>query len=180
MILLISPNVDPITSRLFPFSCLLVRFRLFLYPKQSDYEQVVISAPSEPPYLLDGMGCHARRRHGAHSGTPLSHCPQPQQESGLLRCEAGQREAGHRRGYKVVEKGDDSCQVTLSAYPERRITIKKEGERYAGFLTINGVQARLTTLFVQLKPNSSINVDYVELQGYAVESGEPVTERIRK
>lgn len=83
-------------------------------------------------------------------------------------------------GYKVVEKGDDSCQVTLSAYPERRITIKKEGERYAGFLTINGVQARLTTLFVQLKPNSSINVDYVELQGYAVESGEPVTERIRK
>lgn len=83
-------------------------------------------------------------------------------------------------GYKVVQKGADSCQVTLSAYPERRITIKKEGERYAGFLTIDGVQARLTTLFVQLKPNSSINVDYVELQGYAINSGEAVTERIRK
>lgn len=83
-------------------------------------------------------------------------------------------------GYKVVQKGTDSCQVTLSAYPERRITVKKAGNRYAGFLLINGVQSRLVTLFVQLKPNSSINVDYVELRGEAVETGEIVTEKIRK
>ena len=82
-------------------------------------------------------------------------------------------------GYKVKQKGNDACRVTLSAYP-RDITIRKEGDSYQAFVDINGSPARLVSLFVQLKPNSSINVDYVELQGYAVETGKRVTERIHQ
>ena len=82
-------------------------------------------------------------------------------------------------GYKVKQKGNDVCQVTLSAYP-RDITIRKTGDSYQAFVDINGSPARLVSLFVQLKPNSSINVDYVELQGYSVSTGKRVTERIHQ
>lgn len=81
-------------------------------------------------------------------------------------------------GYKVVGGQDDTYQVTLSAYPSREITIRKDGEHYVGIIRINGVEARLTSLYVQLKPNSSINVDYVELIGNALSSGEEVREKI--
>ena len=82
-------------------------------------------------------------------------------------------------GYKVKQKGNDTCQVTLSAYP-RDITIRKAGDAYQAFVYINGSPARLESLFVQLKPNSSVSVDYVELQGYSVSTGKRVTERIRQ
>ncbi len=82
-------------------------------------------------------------------------------------------------GYKVKQKGNDTCQVTLSAYP-RDITIRKAGDAYQAFVDINGSPARLVSLFVQLKPNSSVSVDYVELQGYSVSTGKRVTERIRQ
>ena len=82
-------------------------------------------------------------------------------------------------GYKVKQKGNDTCQVTLSAYP-RDITIRKAGDAYQAFVDINGSPARLVSLFVQLKPNSSVRVDYVELQGYSVSTGKRVTERIRQ
>ncbi len=81
-------------------------------------------------------------------------------------------------GYKVVEKGADSCRVTLSAYPSRAITICPHEGGYAGFISINGSKARLTSLYVQLKPNSSIKVDYVELIGISVSTGEEVREKI--
>ena len=82
-------------------------------------------------------------------------------------------------GYKVKQKGNDTCRVTLSAYP-RDITIRKAGDAYQAFIDINGSPARLVSLFVQLKPNSSVSVDYVELQGYSVSTGKRVTERIRQ
>ena len=82
-------------------------------------------------------------------------------------------------GYKVKQKGNDTCQVTLSAYP-RDITIRKAGDAYQAFVDINGSPAHLVSLFVQLKPNSSVSVDYVELQGYSVSTGKRVTERIRQ
>ena len=82
-------------------------------------------------------------------------------------------------GYKVVSREGDQCRVTLSAYPARAITIRRDGQRYAGFIPINGSEARLTSLYVQLKPNSSINVDYVELIGISTATGEEVREKIR-
>ena len=82
-------------------------------------------------------------------------------------------------GYKVVSREGDQCRVTLSAYPKREITIRRDGQRYAGFIPINGSEARLTSLYVQLKPNSSINVDYVELIGISTATGEEVREKIQ-
>ena len=42
-------------------------------------------------------------------------------------------------GYKVVDKGDDYSVVTLSAYPDRQLTIKKHDGRYICQVKINGM-----------------------------------------
>lgn len=81
-------------------------------------------------------------------------------------------------GYKVVQREDDACQIVLSAY-ERNISIRKDQGRYQAFVDIQGAPARLVSLYVKTKPNSSVSVEYVELQGYAVSTGKWVTERIK-
>lgn len=81
-------------------------------------------------------------------------------------------------GYKVVEKGSGLCRVTLSAYPARAISIRQYEGGYAGFVVINSSEARLTSLYVQLKPKSSVKVDYVELIGISTVTGEEVREKI--
>lgn len=80
-------------------------------------------------------------------------------------------------GYKVVQREDDACQIVLSAY-ERNISIRKDQGRYQAFVDIQGAPARLVSLYVKTKPNNSMSVEYVELQGYAVSTGKWITERI--
>lgn len=80
-------------------------------------------------------------------------------------------------GYKVVQHDSDSYQIELSAYP-RNITIRKDQGSYQAFVDIQGTPARLVSLYVKTKPNNSMSVEYVELQGYEVSTGKWVTERI--
>ncbi|MCC8133156.1 MAG: DUF4833 domain-containing protein [Tannerellaceae bacterium] len=83
-------------------------------------------------------------------------------------------------GYKVISKGEDSCNITLSAYPGRELTIRKEGNQYICTVIIDGQQAILDKLYVQAKGSNSLSVEYVELTGRSLQSGQLVTEKVAK
>ena len=47
-------------------------------------------------------------------------------------------------GYKVVEEGENSCTVTLTAYSGKKFLICRRGERYVCETTIDGKKAVLS------------------------------------
>ena len=83
-------------------------------------------------------------------------------------------------GDKLVSTGDDSAEVTLSAYPAKVLTICWKDGEYICLATIDNQQAKLESLYVKTKPSNPLGVEYVELQGIATDTGTKVTERIKK
>lgn len=83
-------------------------------------------------------------------------------------------------GYKVLSEGNDSAEVTLTAYSGRTLTIRKSGDKYVCFVTIAGQQAVLHHLYVKAKNGNSLSVEYVELAGTTVDTRQPVSEKIQK
>ena len=83
-------------------------------------------------------------------------------------------------GYKVVDKGDDYSVVTLSAYSDRQLTIKKHDGRYICQVKINGQESILRELYVKVSPRNSMSVEYVELRGETLNNGTTVSERIQR
>lgn len=81
-------------------------------------------------------------------------------------------------GYKVISKGEDTCEVTLSAYSDRKLTIRKLNGKYVSIIQINNQPAILQKLYVQAKGRNSLSVEYVELTGIAVDSGTAVAEKV--
>jgi hypothetical protein len=81
-------------------------------------------------------------------------------------------------GYKLISQGDDSCEITLNAYPERVLTICKQDAKYVCLITINKQTAILESLYVKANPNNSLIVEYVELQGISPNTKQPVSERV--
>lgn len=83
-------------------------------------------------------------------------------------------------GYKLISQGDDSSEVTLSAYPAKKLTICKRDSKYVCLVTIDNRQAILQSLYVKAKPGNPLSVEYVELQGVTTDTGIKVTERVKK
>lgn len=83
-------------------------------------------------------------------------------------------------GYKVVGEGDDYSVVTLSAYPDRQLTIKRHDGRYVCLVKINGREAILRELYVQASPRNPMSVEYVELRGETLGDGTATSERIQQ
>ena len=83
-------------------------------------------------------------------------------------------------GYKVVSKGEDRCECSLSAYPDRTLTIERKGASYVCYMTIDGQRALLRSLYVKTASKNPMSVKYVELRGTSTLTGQPITERIRK
>ena len=83
-------------------------------------------------------------------------------------------------GYKLVSGDQTRCICTLTAYPDRKLTIKKEGDKYICTVTINNKLAVLKSLFVKSSPKNPLSVEYVELRGISVETNEALTERVKK
>lgn len=83
-------------------------------------------------------------------------------------------------GYKLISQGDDSSEVTLSAYPAKKLTICKRDSKYVCLVTIDNQQAILQSLYVKAKPGNPLSVEYVELQGVTTDTGIKVTERVKK
>ncbi len=83
-------------------------------------------------------------------------------------------------GYKLISASDDTCVCSLVAYPSRRLTIARRGSRYVCYMTIDGQQALLRSLYVKASPKNPLQVEYVELRGISVATDQPITERVRK
>lgn len=83
-------------------------------------------------------------------------------------------------GYKLVAKGDDYSEVTLTAYAGKTLKICKLNKKYVCTTTINGQLAILQSLYVQCKPGNPLSVEYVELQGVSIDTGTPVSEKVKK
>ncbi|WP_075964217.1 DUF4833 domain-containing protein [Parabacteroides massiliensis] len=83
-------------------------------------------------------------------------------------------------GYKVVSQTEQTCTITLTAYPERELTVCWEKDHFVCHIKINDRQAILQSLYVKASPNNPLHVEYVELQGITADTGVPVTERISK
>lgn len=83
-------------------------------------------------------------------------------------------------GYKLVEKDDDSCKVSLSAYPAKKLTICRNNNQYVCLTTIDNQPAILESLYVKAKEGNPLSVEYVELQGIALRTGVKLTEKVKK
>jgi len=83
-------------------------------------------------------------------------------------------------GYKLMSHNEDSFEATLSASPERLLTICKEGSKYVCMIIINNEPAILQSLYVKAKESNSLSVEYVELRGITVSDRRPVSEKIYK
>ena len=83
-------------------------------------------------------------------------------------------------GYKVVSIAEHTCTITLTAYPEKKLTICREGDHFGCHGKIDNRQAILQSLYVKASPNNPLNVEYVELQGITTDTGVPVTEKVSK
>ncbi len=83
-------------------------------------------------------------------------------------------------GYEVVVEGDDSSVITLTAYPARQLEIVRDGERYVCRTIIGGQLSVLQWLYVKASDWNPLGVEYVELHGRSVATGEETVERVKR
>lgn len=83
-------------------------------------------------------------------------------------------------GYKLISNNGDECVISLTAYPSRKLTIKRYKDDYACFMLIDNKPAILQSLYVKAHERNPLNVIYVELRGISVDTNEIVTERVKR
>lgn len=83
-------------------------------------------------------------------------------------------------GYKLVSGNQERCICTLTAYPDRKLTITQQGAECICTVTINNQLAILKSLYVKANPRNPLSVEYVELRGVSVDTHEELTERVKK
>lgn len=83
-------------------------------------------------------------------------------------------------GYKLRSEGDDSAEVTLTAYPDRVLTIRRQNGKYICTVMIDNKQAFLQSLYVKAKEGNFNSVEYVELKGVSMDDNKSVSERVEK
>lgn len=81
-------------------------------------------------------------------------------------------------GYSSKKLGDGSFEVSLVAFPERKLILLKDGNVWKSRIVINGKLAWLQKIFVQAKPESFMKVAWIELTGVDIKTGAALTERI--
>lgn len=83
-------------------------------------------------------------------------------------------------GYKLVSGNQERCICTLTAYPDRKLTITQQDDKCVCTVIINNQQAILKSLYVKASPKNPLSVEYVELRGISVDTKEAVTEKVQK
>ena len=81
-------------------------------------------------------------------------------------------------GFKLVSEGKNYSEVSLTAYPKRVMKICEYKGNYVCMDPINGRDAILSFIYVKAKPSNSLLVEYVELNGTDIKTGEVLTERV--
>ncbi len=83
-------------------------------------------------------------------------------------------------GYKLLSHDKNSCTISLHACPDKHITIKINEKTYCCQISINGQEAELKKVYVKSSDNNSLKVEYVELFGIDLKTGNPISEKIIK
>lgn len=82
-------------------------------------------------------------------------------------------------GYSSRPIGDGNYEITLVAFPKRKINLVKDSKgKYQAIILIGGKKARLTKIFVQSKAKNYNKVMWVDLYGISLNDGKQVSERI--
>jgi len=81
-------------------------------------------------------------------------------------------------GYSSKKLKDGTFEVSLVAFPERKLVVLKEANIWRSRITINGKTAWLQKIYVQAKPESFMKVAWIELTGIDTKTGSTLTERI--
>lgn len=81
-------------------------------------------------------------------------------------------------GYKILSKSENSASIALNACPDRKMVIEEIQGKYQCTIVINNKKSILQKIYVKTKTPNSIKVEYVELTGSAIDSGELITEKI--
>ena len=68
-------------------------------------------------------------------------------------------------GYKTVNASTSEAEITLKAYGQRSIHIRKNGGKWQAFIVINGKESLLTEVYVKSREGHSTSVEYVLLKG---------------
>ncbi|HNQ59696.1 MAG TPA: DUF4833 domain-containing protein [Bacteroidales bacterium] len=88
-------------------------------------------------------------------------------------------QAKYAYGYSSKSLGNGDYEITLVAFPERKLRLEKGSDgRYRAIISIAGVRAQLTRIFVQSEPGNYTKVAWVDLYGISLNSGKEVSERI--
>lgn len=81
-------------------------------------------------------------------------------------------------GYAIIGKHSGVIAIELNAVKDRKLTIEWDGEKYFCQTNINKQPSALYKIYVKTKTSNSIQVEYVDIYGYNVNTGLLVTERI--
>jgi hypothetical protein len=82
-------------------------------------------------------------------------------------------------GFSFEKTNTGNIYIILKAFDKRKIlvSIDSKGNSIA-LLKINGVDARLTRIFVTAKPKLYTNVEFIELHGIDIKTGKNIYEKI--
>jgi hypothetical protein len=81
-------------------------------------------------------------------------------------------------GYTVLGKQNGIITIELNAAKNRKITIERNKQGYFCRIEINGQPSVLTKIYIKTKTSNSLQVEYVDVEGFDLVTGTPVTERI--
>ena len=81
-------------------------------------------------------------------------------------------------GYTVAGKQNGMIIIELNAVKNRKITVERNEQKYVCRMDINQQPSVLQKIYVKTKTNHSLQVEYVDIEGFDLATGASVTERI--
>ena len=81
-------------------------------------------------------------------------------------------------GYAVIGNKNGVITIELNAVKGRKITIEQNNQKYFCRMEINKQSSTLSKIYVKTKTSNSLQVEYIDIQGYHLVTGALVTERI--
>lgn len=81
-------------------------------------------------------------------------------------------------GYKIVKSGGNEVTISLKAYDKLLIRVYRKGGKWIATTKWNGKEMVITRMFAQLRSSNSLHVEYVDIYGTSLSTGESICERI--
>lgn len=81
-------------------------------------------------------------------------------------------------GYKLRSNSEYTASIALNACSDREMKVEQHDGKYRCLMDINNNRAVLQKIYVKTKSSNSLKVEYVELTGVLLSSGQTVSEKI--